>query len=88
MFAIAESTAVPTKLKRVNVTLEPELFAALEVYAQRCKRSLSNQVSVILEQVLISTGDLPGAIVREEKRGGKRPNAGRKPKATDEATEE
>jgi hypothetical protein len=48
---------------------------------------LSNQVSVILEQVLISTGDLPGAIVREEKRGGKRPNAGRKPKATDEAEE-
>jgi hypothetical protein len=87
MLAIAESTHVPTKLKRVNVTLEPELFAALEAYAQRCKRSLSNQVSVILEQVLISTGDLPGAIAREEKRGGKRANAGRKPKPENEGTE-
>ena len=61
---------VPTKLKRVNVTLEPELYAALEAYARRCKRSLSNQVSVILEQVLINTGDLSGPIDREERRGG------------------
>jgi hypothetical protein len=69
---------VPTKLRRVNATLEPELYAALEAYANRCKRSLSNQVSVILEQALINTGDLPGPVDRQEKRGGKRPNAGRK----------
>lgn len=85
--------AVPTKLKRVNVTLEPELFEALEAYARRCKRSLSNQVSVVLEQVLISTGDLTGPLEREERRGGKRPNTGRKTKGeadhptTDEETE-
>jgi hypothetical protein len=82
--AIAEKPApekrVPTKLKRVNVTLEPELFAALESYARRCKRSLSNQVSVVLEEVLVKTGDLPAPIEREEKRGGKRSGAGR-PKA-------
>ena len=80
MLAISDLQTVPTKLKRVNVTLEPELFAALETYARRCKRSLSNQVSVILEQILISTGDLDAPIQREEKRGGVRPNAGRKPK--------
>jgi hypothetical protein len=88
MFAIAESTPVPTKLKKVTAVLEPELFAALEAYAHRCKRSLSNQINIILEQALIGTGDLSTPLVREEKRGGKRPNAGRKPKATDEATEE
>jgi hypothetical protein len=80
----ADKTTVPTKLKRVNVTLEPELYAALESYARRCKRSLSNQVSVVLEEVLVKTGDLPSPIEREEKRGGKRSGAGR-PKATPDA---
>ena len=74
---------VPTKLRRVNATLEPELYAALEAYANRCKRSLSNQVSVILEQALINTGDLPGPVDRQEKRGGKRPNAGRRVQSLD-----
>jgi hypothetical protein len=81
---------VPTKLRRVNATLEPELYAALEAYANRCKRSMSNQVSVILEQALINTGDLPGPVDRQEKRGGKRPGAGRKaqpPEASDQSIE-
>jgi hypothetical protein len=82
MFAIAESTPVPTKLKKVTAVLEPELFAALEAYAHRCKRSLSNQINIILEQALIGTGDLSTPLVREEKRGGRRANAGRKPQVT------
>jgi hypothetical protein len=76
----AQEAPVPTKLKRVNVTLEPELYAALESYARRCKRSLSNQVSMVLEEVLVKTGDLPAPIERKEKRGGSREKAGR-PKA-------
>jgi hypothetical protein len=78
MFVVSD---MPTKLKRVDVALDSELQAALESYAARSKRSLSNAASILLEQALIVTGDLPGPIVREEKRGGKRPNAGRKPKA-------
>jgi hypothetical protein len=74
---------MPTKLKRVDVALDPELQAALEAYSLRTKRSLSNAASVLLEQALILTGDLTGPISREETRGGKRPNAGRKPKAAD-----
>lgn len=84
----AHQTAVPTKLKRVNVTLEPELYAALEAYARRCKRSLSNQVSVVLEEVLIKTGDLPAPIEREEKRGGRRSGAGRPKKSDDAGTDQ
>jgi hypothetical protein len=82
MFAVYE---VPTKLKRVNVTLEPEIYRALEAYAQRCNRSMSNQASVILEQALINTGDLLAPVTRQEKRGGKRVNAGRKAKEKKEA---
>ncbi|MFM2431745.1 MAG: hypothetical protein RLZZ511_2958 [Cyanobacteriota bacterium] len=77
---------MPTKLKRVDVALDAELQAALEKYALRSRRSLSNAASILLEQALIVTGDLAGPIEREEKRGGKRPNAGRKPKAQPEGS--
>jgi hypothetical protein len=78
MFAVTE---MPTALKKVTAVLDPELQAALEKYAARSKRSLSNAASILLEQALIVTGDLPGPIERQEKRGGKRTGAGRKPKA-------
>ena len=74
MFAVAE---MPSKLKKVNVVLEPALQAALEDYALRSKRSLSNAASVLLEQALIVTGDLPKPLERKEKRGGKREGSGR-----------
>jgi hypothetical protein len=68
---------MPTALKKVTVVLDPAIQAALEAYAARSRRSLSNAASILLEQALIVTGDLEGPIVREEKRGGKRENAGR-----------
>jgi hypothetical protein len=74
---------MPTKLKRVNVTLEPELFEALEAHASRCKRSFSNQVSLILETYLTQTGDLEKPIERKEKRGGRRNGAGRRKSQSD-----
>lgn len=70
---------VPTKLNRVNVTFEPELYEALEACSERCKRTLSNQVSIVVEEFLLKTGDLKEPVDRR-KHGGKRPNAGR-PKA-------
>jgi hypothetical protein len=82
MFAVSD---MPTKLKRVDVALDAELQAALESYALRSKRSLSNAASILLEQALIVTGDLPAPIERKESRGGKRPNAGR-PKAKSDDT--
>jgi metal-responsive CopG/Arc/MetJ family transcriptional regulator len=71
---------MPTELKRLSVTFETELYQALERLSTRNKRSLSNQVSVILEQALLASGDLKAPIYRQESRGGKRENAGRKSK--------
>jgi hypothetical protein len=70
---------VPTKLQRVNVTLEPELYKALEACSERTRRTLSNQISIVVEEFLLKTGDLKEPVDRR-KHGGKRPNAGR-PKA-------
>jgi hypothetical protein len=81
MLAVSE---MPTALKKVTVVLAPDLQAALEDYASRSKRSLSNAASILLEQALTVTGDLDAPIVREEKRGGKREGAGRRKKASDE----
>jgi hypothetical protein len=80
MFAVSD---MPTKLKRVDVALDAELQAALESYALRSKRSLSNAASILLEDALIRAGDLPAPIERKESRGGKRPNAGRPKKSDD-----
>ena len=70
---------MPSKLKKITVVLDPELEEALERYALRCQRSLSQSASILLEQSLMVTGDLKRAIDRREKRGGKRQGAGRKP---------
>ncbi|MBW4526797.1 MAG: hypothetical protein KME18_16690 [Phormidium tanganyikae FI6-MK23] len=83
MYAVAGSEFVPTKLNRITIALEPELYEALQAYSSRSRRSMSNQISVIIEQALIATGDLKVPIARVEKRGGKRPNAGRKPSNTE-----
>ncbi len=86
--AIAEKLPVPTKLKKLTIVLEPALQAAIEAYASRSKRSQSNAASILLEQALIVTGDLPSPIEREEKRGGKRSGAGRpKGKSDDDVTD-
>lgn len=73
---------MPTKLKKITVVLDPELEEALERYAQRCQRSLSQSASILLEQSLMVTGDLKSAIDRREKRGGKRQGSGRKAEDT------
>lgn len=83
MYAIVGLDQVPTKLNRITVALEPELYEALQAYSTRSRRSMSNQISVILEQALISTGDLKAPIARVEKRGGRREGAGKKPKRTE-----
>lgn len=85
MYAIAGSDHVPTKLNRITVALEPELYEALQAFSNRSRRSMSNQISVILEQALIATGDLKAPIARIEKRGGKREGAGKKSKKTDDS---
>jgi hypothetical protein len=82
MYAIAVDT-VPTELKRVSVVLENEIHQALLSMSGRNKRSLSNQISVILEQALIASGDLKSPIFRAEARGGRRAGAGRKSKAVE-----
>jgi hypothetical protein len=83
MLATAEKP-VPTKLQRVNVTFEPELYEALEACSERCKRTLSNQVSIVVEEFLLKTGDLKEPVDRR-KHGGKRPNAGRRKASTEES---
>jgi hypothetical protein len=89
--AIAEKPApekkVPTKLKKLTIVLDPVLQEAIEAYALRSKRSQSNAASILLEQALIVTGDLPAPIEREEKRGGKRSGAGRPKVQPTDATE-
>jgi hypothetical protein len=82
--ALAEKPSVPTKLKKLTIVLEPSLQRAIEDYALRSKRSQSNAASILLEQALIVTGDLPAPIEREEKRGGRRDGAGRPKKSDDE----
>lgn len=76
---------VPTKLQRVNVTLEPELYKALEACSERTRRTLSNQISIVIEEFLLKTGDLKEPVDRR-KHGGKRPNAGRPKITSDEGT--
>jgi hypothetical protein len=80
MYAVSD---MPTKLKRLSVTFEVELFQALEAMADRNKRSMSNQINIILEQALLASGDLKTPIAKTETRGGKRANAGRKPRSTE-----
>jgi hypothetical protein len=87
MTATATLIRMPSKLKKITVILDPELEAALESYALRSQRSLSQSASILLEQSLIVTGDLKQTIDRREKRGGKRVNAGRKPVEVDETND-
>jgi len=86
MYAISDLGSVPTKLKRVSVVFDEQVHQALVAYAARSKRSLSNAVSVLVEQMLVTTGDLAAPIPKAETRGGSRPGSGRKPKS-DESDE-
>jgi len=87
MYALIDLPPVPTKLKRISVALEPAVYEALVAYSARSKRSVSNQAAVIVEQVLVTTGDLGAPIPKPETRGGVREGAGRKPKAESEQEE-
>jgi hypothetical protein len=70
--------AMPTRLKRISVALDDELYAKLEEVAAASNRSVSNQALTIIESVLFPGGRKPRP--RSHKRGGKRSGAGRKPK--------
>lgn len=92
MQALIERT-VPTKLKRISVALDDEAHQRLEELANSSMRSVANMAAVLIESALFPGGRVVQP--REDKRGGKREGAGRKPKAdsdrpnpsTDEATE-
>ena len=88
MYAVQDLPTVPTKLRRISAALEPAVYEALAAYSARSKRSVSNQIAVIIEQVLLTTGDLSAPIPKPETRGGARKGAGRKPKADEEETED
>lgn len=60
------------KLKRVSLVFHPEIHEALRDYATRSGRSMSDRVSVVLEDFLLKTGDLKRPIIRAENRGGAR----------------
>lgn len=76
---------MPTKLRRLSTAVDPVVYEALAAYSARSRRSISNLLAMIIEQALISTGDLAAPITKPETRGGPRRGAGRKPKT--EATE-
>ena len=80
---LLKNDSVPTKLRRIAFAPQPAVYEALERYAARTKRSMSNAADYFVEQMLIQTGDLAAPIPKPETRGGRREKAGRKPK-TDE----
>lgn len=78
--------AMPTKLKRISVALDDEAYAKLEELALSSKRSVANMSAVLIEAALFPGGRVVAP--REEKRGGKRPGAGRpKAESDDRASE-
>lgn len=84
MYALHEQsplTPMPTNLKRISVALDAEAYAKLEEIALSSKRSVANMASVILDAALFPGGRIVQP--KEEKRGGRRANSGRKPKAED-----
>jgi hypothetical protein len=69
--------------------LDERLIAALEALAESAEESVGGYVERILWRYCQGVGALdPKAEPSQDKRGGKRPNAGRKPKAVEESSEE
>lgn len=69
---------MPTKLKRISVALDDDAYRRLEELALSSKRSVANMAAVILDAALFPGGRV--VTPKEERRGGKRSGAGRKPK--------
>jgi hypothetical protein len=77
MYAVLEQRdRMPTKLKRISVALDDEAYQRLEELALSNKRSIANLAAVLIESALFPAGRVVAP--REDRRGGKRPGAGRK----------
>lgn len=89
MYAVQDQE-VPTKLRRLSTAVDPTVYEALAAYSARTRRSVSNLLAMIIEQALVTSGDLAAPITKPETRGGARKGAGRKPKAdeTEDQSEE
>ena len=77
---------MPTKQKRVYVPIDEELELALKVLAIKYSLSVPRIINIILNEKCFPEGR-PVSVTRKpkiEKRGGKRPGAGR-PKKSDKA---
>jgi hypothetical protein len=82
MFAVdvsGKSGLMPTRLKRISVPLDDEAYARLEELAQSNRRSVANQAAILVESFLYPGGRAV-PVPKEDRRGGKREGAGRKPK--------
>ena len=78
---------MPTKQKRVSAIVDDTLDLALKALAIKYRLSVSKLISMILEEKCFPEGRPPASVTRKpkiEKRGGKRPGAGR-PKKSDKA---
>ena len=78
---------MPTKQKRVYVPIDEELELALKVLAIKYSLSVPRIINIILNEKCFPEGRSPASATRKpkiEKRGGKRPGAGR-PKKSDKA---
>jgi hypothetical protein len=49
----------PHKDQQINLRIEPALLEAVDVYAERVRRSRNNTIVVILEEVLTQAGLWP-----------------------------
>ena len=68
---------MPTKLKRISVALDSDVYQKLEQAASDSKRSVANLAALLIENALYPGGRV--ASPKEDNRGGKREGAGRKP---------
>lgn len=76
---LAANHHVPTKLRRISIAVDDELYEALQKQAGLTKRSIANLCTVILEGSMFPGGR--DFAPRDENRGGARPGAGRPRKA-------
>ncbi len=86
MQLVEPSRTMPTKLKRISVALDSDVYEKLEQAASDSKRSVANLAALLIENALYPGGRV--VLPREDKRGGKREGAGRKPKSDDALTDE
>lgn len=80
---LAANHQVPTKLRRISIAVDDELYQALQKQAGLTKRSIANLCTVILEGSMFPGGR--DFAPRDENRGGARPGAGRPRKVIGDA---